>query len=360
MAAPRSRRVTIRDVAAEAGVSVSTVSNWLGGRTRHMTAATGATVQAAADRLGYRPSMAARSLRGARSQVLGIVVPSILNPAFPAIVRGADDAAAAGGFSLFLSNIDRHGAKTTVLTRAMADRGVDGIAYAYSVPDAADAAVQAAQEAGLRIALLTPRGADHAGLAGITLDNEAAMRQAAAHLWGLGHRRIAVATNRNLTANGPHRVAGLRQALEERGGGLPAELVHDDTADLDDLAEGAETEVGRRAGLRLLTMADPPTAICAVTDSIAVGVLRAARELGLRVPADVSVLGFDDVPLARLVEPALTSFNCDLYQMGRDLIDLLISDEPAGQRVVTPSIVVRASTGPVPQAAGEKRTLSGR
>lgn len=348
MATPRARRVTIRDVAAEAGVSVSTVSNWLGGRTKHMTEATEASVQAAADRLGYRPSMAARSLRGARSQVLGIVVPSILNPSFPAIVRGADDAASAAGFSLFLSNSDRHGARTTVLTRAMADRGVDGIAYAYAVPDAYDPAVAAARESGLRIALLTPRGADLDGEAGIQLDNEAAMRQAAAHLWGLGHRRIAIATNKHLTANGPHRVAGLRQALTERGGRLDPELVHEDTADLDDLAEGAEIEVGRRAGLRLLTSAHPPTAICAVTDSIAVGLLRAAGELGLRVPQDVSVLGFDDVPLARLVEPALTSFACPLYEIGRDLIGLLVRDDPAAQTVVTPTIVVRASTGPAP------------
>ena len=328
-------------------MSVSTVSNWLGGRGKHMTAATEASVAAAADRLGFRPSMAARSLRGAPSQVLGIVVPSILNPAFPGIVRGADDAATASGFSLFLSNIDRHGEKATALTRALADRGVDGIAYAYSVADAHDPAVAAAREAGMRIALLVPRGADLDGLPGITLDNEAAMRQAAAHLWGLGHRRIAIATNQHLTSNGPHRVDGLRQALAERGGRLDDELVHVDPTELDDHAEDAETEVGRRAGLRLLTGPRPPTAICAVTDSIAVGVLRAARELGLRVPEDVSVLGFDDLPLGRLVEPALTSFACNLYQMGKDLMTLLISERPAAETVLTPTIVVRASTGPV-------------
>lgn len=348
MAAGRPRRVTIREVALEAGVSVSTVSNWLGGRSKHMTAATEAAVAAAADRLGYRPSMAARSLRGAASQVLGIVVPSILNPSFPAIVRGAEDAAAAAGYSLFLSNIDRHGAKTTTLTRAMTDRGVDGIIYAYTVPDVSDPAVAAAREAGVGIALLTPRGADVGDLPGIALDNEAAMRQAAAHLWGLGHRRIAIATNRHLTANGPHRVDGLRAALAERGGRLDPDLVHDDTVELVGVAEGAETEVGRRAGLRLLTAAEPPTAICAVTDSIAVGVLRAARELGLRVPEDVSVVGFDDLPLARLVEPALTSFSCDLYRMGKDLAGVLLHPETAGRTVVTPSIVVRGSTGPVP------------
>jgi len=339
---------------------VSTVSNWLGGRTKHMTATTEAAVAAAADRLGFRPSMAARSLRGHSSQVLGIIVPSIMNPAFPAIVRGAEDRAAATGYSLFLSNIDRHGSKATSLTLAMVDRGVDGIVYAYAVADAHDPAVRAAREAGSRVVLLTPRGADLGGLSGITLDNEAAMRQAVAHLWGLGHRRIAIATNQHLTTNSPHRVEGLRQALEARGGQLPDDMIFIDDGDMNDLTEWSETEVGRRAGLSLLTLTERPTAICAVNDSIAVGLLRAARELGLNVPKDVSVVGFDDLPLARLVEPPLTSFAINLYQLGKDLVDCLLSpDKNSGESVVTPNLVVRASTGPA-QRGARKVTLSGR
>ncbi|HMK96457.1 MAG TPA: LacI family DNA-binding transcriptional regulator, partial [Acidimicrobiales bacterium] len=327
MSEPRLRRVTIRDVALEAGVSPSTVSNWLSRRSKHMAASTEAAVALAAEKLGYRPQVAARVLRGQSSRVLGVIVPSIMNPSFPAIVRGADDRAAADGYSLFLGNIDRHQDKAVALTQAMIDRGVDGVAFAFSVDDASQEAVVAADRSGLRTSLLVPKGAGTRGHRALVLDNEAAMRQVVGHLWGLGHRRIGVATNSHMTANAPHRVSGLAEALRARKGGLPRELVFNDTASPASFDELAELEIGRRAGLSLLTLPSPPTAICAVTDSIAVGLVRAARELGLGVPDDISVVGFGDLPASQVIEPALTTVALDLYAIGQSLVELLLEAE---------------------------------
>lgn len=344
----KPRRVTIRDVAGEAGVSVSTVSNWLRGHSKHMTPRTESAVAAAVERLQFRPSVAARTLRGKPSRVLGIIVPSIMNPAFPALVRGAEDRAAASGYNLFLCNMDRNPDKAAELSQAMLDHGVDGLAFVYTVPAAFRAA-------GVPVAALMADGTEIDGLRAILMDNHGAMRQAAGHLWGLGHRRIGVATSAYLTTNGPHRVAALAAALADRGGELPDDLVHCDPVEPSPSDELAEVEVGRRAGLHLLSRPDRPTAICAVTDAIAIGVVRAAKELGLQVPRDVSVTGHDDLPLARIVEPPLTTLAVDLYWLGGQLVELLLtSTPPAEPSRVQPVLRPRISTGPAPGTAATR------
>lgn len=351
MARQSNGRVTIRDVSAAAGVSVSTVSNWLAERHDRMTPETRRAIAEAAARLGYQPSAAARTLRGQPTHLLGIIVPSIVAPSIPAIVNGLEEAARASGHALFVSNIGRHWELAEQSARAMIARGVEGIAFAFAVDDANTPAVRAAREAGLSVALLLPRGADLDGTAGLLLDNEAAMRQAAEHLWSHGHRRIGLAINPHATSNAVHRREGLRAALRERGGDLPDELIYEDGTDVAELDEWSDTEVGRRAAIHLCVMQDRPTAICAVTDTVAIGVLRGARELKLRVPEDLSVIGFDDLPVGQWVTPTLTTLSIDRNRLGRDLAALIIAGGEPREKVVVPTLVVRESSTVAPQPA---------
>jgi len=355
------RRVTIRDVAREAGVSIATVSNWLNGRTVGISPATAQLVAATAKELGYRPSSLARGLRGSATRVLGLIVPSVANPSMPEIVRGAEDRAREAGYSLFLSNIDRHWEKALEFTLVMLDHGVGGVGYVFSVNRPDHPAPEAARAAGARVAFLLPFDVANVTPEAVTLDNEGAMRQVARHLWNLGHRRIAFAMTSLGTANGPHRLAGLRAAWEERGGSLDDEMVYVHEIPSGYLTEEGEIEAGRRAAMVLLSRRDPPTAIVAVNDMLAVGVLRGARELSLQVPQDVSVVGFDDLAVSRIAQPTLTTLSLPRNQLGRELVDLLIGETPTSiRKAEVPALVTRESTGPAPAVAEPIRITAKR
>ncbi len=343
------RRVTIRDVARTAGVSVATVSNWLNGRQVGISPATAQLVERTAKELGYRPSSLARGLRGTSTRVIGLVVPSVANPSMPEIVRGAEDRAREAGYSLFLSNIDRHWDRAYESTLVMLDHGVAGVGYVFSVGQTDHPAPEAARAAGARVAFLLPHDAATRTPEAVTVDNEGAMRQVARHLWNLGHHRIAFTMTSLGTANGPHRLAGLQAAWEKLGGSIEADLIHVQEVASGYLTEEGEIEAGRRAAMVLLSRVEAPTVIVAVNDMMAVGILRGARELSVRVPADVSVVGFDDLAVARIVQPSLTTLSLRRDLLGRALIDLLIGDPPtAVRRPEVPALVARESTGPAP------------
>jgi LacI family transcriptional regulator len=345
---PDVRRVTIKDVARDAGVSVSTVSNWLSGRTYGVSPATRIRVEASATRLGYRPSALARGLRGMSTRVIGLIVPSITNAAIPSVVRGAEDQASALGYSLFLTNVDRHWDRVGAQALAMVDRGVEGVGFVFTAPSVGAPPVVAVEQAGARSALLLP--ADDVVPANvIALDNEAGMRQVVDHLWSLGHRHFGFATNARVTVLGPSELAGLRAALGARGASLsPDDVVEDPMREGPD--DWDEIESGRRAGLVLLSRKDRPTAICAVNDLLAVGVLLAARDLGIPVPAELSIVGYAALNVTRVTSPPITSVRHPFYRMGELLASLLIKGHDGEGTRIVPTLEVRESTARAPGA----------
>jgi LacI family transcriptional regulator len=343
---PDVRRVTIKDVARDAGVSVSTVSNWLSGRASGISPATRARVEASVNRLGYRPSALARGLRGKSTRVIGLIVPSITNAAIPPIVRGAEDQASALGYSLFLTNVDRHWDRVEAQGLAMVDRGVEGVGFVFTAPTADASAVAAVERAGARAALLLPAdGVIPPNV--IALDNDAGLRQVVDHLWSLGHRRFGFVTNARVTVLGPSELAGLQAAIAAHGGTMHGDdVVEDPMREVAD--EWGEIESGRRAGLTLLSRPRRPTAVCAVNDLLAVGVLLAARDLGIAVPAQLSIVGYAALNLTRVTSPAITSVRHPFYRMGELIAGFLIEGHTGEGIRITPTLEVRESTAKAP------------
>jgi DNA-binding LacI/PurR family transcriptional regulator len=278
--------------------------------------------------------------------VIGLNVPSITNAAIPPIVRGAEDRASALGYSLFLTNVDRHWDRVEAQGLAMVDRGVEGVGFVFTAPSADAAAVAAVERAGARAALLLP-AADVIPGNVIALDNQAGLRQVVDHLWALGHRHFGFATNARVTVLGPSELGALRDAVATRGGILSADdIVEDPMREQSD--DWGEIESGRRAGLTLLSRADRPTAVCAVNDLLAVGVLLAARDLGIAVPGQLSIVGYAALNLTRVTSPAITSVRHPFYRMGELIASFLIDGHTGDGIRIVPTLEVRESTGAAP------------
>lgn len=338
----RQRPVTIRDVAQRAGVSTATVSRVLAG-IGNPKPETAAAVVVAADELDYRPSGVARSLRMRRTRTFGLIVTDIQNPFFPELVRATDDAARARGYSILLGSAAYDEGRSTHYLDLMVDRRVDGVIIASSqisdeswrwlLASPVPAVVVNAEPTGLPVHV-------------ITSDNEGGAMLAVEHLLGLGHRRIAyVQGSPTYTAAIP-RVRGFLRACGEAGldpGATPVLLG-------DGLVEG-----GERAVATLLSGDHVPTAIACYNDLTAIGVLRALRAASRHVPADVSVIGCDDIAAASWLSPTLTTVEQQKSEMGRLAVEHLAATIEDPDHASPPETVrlpmvlrVRESTGRAP------------
>jgi len=339
---------TIADVARRAGVSTATVSRVLSGVGR-ASPATHARVEAAARDLGFRPSDVARSLKRRSTLTFGLIVTDIENPYFPQLVKAVEDAAIGEGYAILLCNADENPEREASYLDLLVERRVDGLIVAASTIGSRQGEWLA--NAPLP-AVLVNTAAPGSGLPTIMSDNRGGGEAAARHLLELGHRRFGylMPPPRNLDA--PDRLAGVRDALVAAGLAALA------------IGNGAPTVTGGEAAMTaLLALAPRPTAVVAYNDLMAIGAMRAVRSGGLRVPDDVSLVGFDDVAFAAYAEPALTTLRQETAEMGRWAVATLTArirarrgegetdaSAPAvGERRVVPvQLVIRASTGPAP------------
>lgn len=332
-------RATIRDVAHEAGVSVATVSRVLNG-SGPARAETRRRVVAAADKLHYAPNGAARSLVTRRTRALGVLLPDLYGEFFSELIRGIDEAAQEGGYHLLVSISHNHRRELRAALRAMHGR-VDGCLLMS--PGADPGAVLSHLPRSLPVALVNSR-ADSTACACITVDNFGGARAMTRRLLTDGHRSVAFIRGPDGNADAEERLRGYRGALEERG--LDPDLHREAPGDFTESS-------GQRAANRLLETRPRPTAVFAANDSMAIGALCALREAGLRVPEDVSLAGFDDIPIARYVSPPLSSVHVPIRSLGaaavRCVVRALEEDEPPrGRHETLPTeVVLRRSTGPV-------------
>ena len=326
--------VTIKDVAREANVSVATVSRALNGQ-HNVAEAVRRRIQDVAQRLRYTPHHAARSLSSRRTRTVGVVLPEVYGEFFSELVYGIDQVAREHGLHLLVSSYHGDPREQGDALRSMRGR-VDGL-LVMSPYDDADGHLADAL-AGLPDAVLI--GSQH-GLPGqrrIGIDNHAGARAMVAHLASLGHRRIAFVSGPPGNHEAAERLRGYRDALAALLPDAQAEVLQGDFREAS----------GERAGRALLAAASLPDAVFAANDTMALGCLSAFNAAGLKVPADIAVAGFDDIPLARYVPPGLTTMRVDIAALGADAMRRLLApdeEQPAGDALRQPQLVVRASCG---------------
>jgi LacI family transcriptional regulator len=333
---PRSR-VTIRDVAAQAGVSVATVSKVLNQR-YGVAAATLERVQAVIEELGYEASLVAQSLRNHRTNVIGILVAD-LEPFSTELLKGAADAIRGSGFELVVYSAggrsdDQAGWEKRYVSR-LSGTLVDGALLVTP-------AVQLDAQPGTPVVAVDPHTGP-ATLPTIDADSLRGALLATEHLLSLGHRRIALLTGRPDLRSAQLRETGYRRALANADVQVDESLIR---------LGAYDAEISRRSAHELLTRTDRPTAVFAANDVSAIATVEAASALGLRVPEDLSVVGFDNIPESALCTPPLTTVDQPIREMGRRAIMLLIrliNGEEPGETHLTldTSLVVRRSTLPV-------------
>jgi DNA-binding LacI/PurR family transcriptional regulator len=330
---------TIKDVSRLAGVSQSTVSRVLSGgySVVPITPETRERVLRAAQELRYRPHPLARGLRGAGTALLGLIVRDIADPFFTAMLKVIAIEARRRGYNLVLGDACSSAEEAQALTQVLEVRHCEAILL---VGDVVDEPRLLADLSGSDLTVVALcQGARAPGLSTVNADGEAGARLALEHLFALGHRRIALLDAGWIGDVQPRRLA-YRAFVREYGLRVPATYQQVATND----ASGGEAGCAR-----LLELSEPPTAIFATTDVLAIGALKAVHSTGMRVPHDVSLVGFDDIPFAAYTVPPLTTVRQPMEAMARLAIELALrgaADQlPAAEtHWLTPQLVVRNST----------------
>lgn len=347
-------RVTIQDVAATARVSPSTVSNFLNGRLERMVPATRERIEAAIADLDYRPNPAARQLRTGRTETIGLIVPSVANPFWGAFAHQLEIAALAAGRSVLLCNSERDADRERRYVEELWQNGVRGIVLCSSLPSLDHLSDLIAR--GLQLVtfdrLAQPE--DPASVVSIGIDNVAGGFAAASHLIDLGHRRLSYVSGSRRSVNRTGRYLGFCKALESAGLDV-ATMPNWPSLGAAAYGDVEPADLGRRAVRELFSgEQEPPTGIVALNDMTALGVCRGLRDLGLAVGTQVSVVGFDDIVLADLYDPPLTTIRQPIAQMAKLSVAAAASRaggvvEEVGRSVLLrPELIIRASTAPPP------------
>ncbi|WP_028447140.1 LacI family DNA-binding transcriptional regulator [Chitinimonas koreensis] len=345
-------QATLIDVAKRAGVSLVTASRALNG-TGAVAEKTLAKVQTAAAELGYSPNLTARVLKGGRSNVLGLTVSYLQSPFVAEVVNAVSETVERLGLDLIIYNTtSRLGTPARVNIGRLLGGLCDGLLLV--LPGAVDGAIKQFEQGRLPVVLFN-YWFDDTSLPTVRGDNYHGARAAIRHLVELGHRRIAFIGGSSFSGQSQQRQLGYSHALADAG--LPV----DPGLQID----GDFTQVcGFQAVRQLLALAEPPSAIFAANDQMAFGAMDALKARGLRIPEDISVIGFDDIPAASAVYPQLTTVRQPLQEMTDAAIRLLqarIEGQPMeSQRLEFPStLVIRASTGPAPGFAATAPMASG-
>lgn len=329
--------VTIREVARAAGVSVATVSRVVNG-TGPVKDETRRRVEGEVSRLSYAPNAAARSLITNRTSTIGVVLPDIWGEYFSEVIRGIDFSARQSGYHVLVSSSHSDMAETGDVLRAMHGR-VDGVVV--MTPNVPPRALDACLPAALPAVFLNSVSGG-TGRPTVGVDNRGGARAMVAHLLALGHRRIALVNGPASNSDATERRRGCGDAV--RAAGLPPGAVVEVAGDFGE-------ESGEAAGKAIARLSPRPTAVFAANDSMAIGVLIALRSAGVRVPAEIAVAGFDDIPIARFASPPLSTVRQDLRNLGERALARLLAEisgegaSHAAREVLPFRLVLRESTG---------------
>jgi LacI family transcriptional regulator len=332
------RASTIEDIALRIGVSKSTVSRGLAGSSR-ISAETRRRILSAAKSLHYEPNYLARSLSKRRTLAIGVILEDIMNPFFTEVAKGIQTALAARGYTMLLTSSGYVPQAELELTRTLLRYKVDGVLITPVAADSESIGLLRARH--IPFFMLNEKTLDRE-VNWIDSDNLAGGALAAGHLLGLGHRRFLVLRNRALHGT-RDRFEGLRGALEGNGLSLSDQVVLDGAVSRQDGADLVASFLagdGRR---------DMPSAVVACNDAVAIGAMESLFAHGIRVPEDVSVIGYDDIYMDAFIRVPLTTVHQAKFRMGQiaacGLLAALDGSEPAGGRqvMITPRLVIRES-----------------
>jgi LacI family transcriptional regulator len=330
--------VNIRDVAKRAGVAPATVSRCIN-NSGYCSPETRARVEATIADLGFVPNRLAGGLRSKRTHTLALILPDITNPFFTTIARGVEDVASGRGYTVIFCNTDESVSKEKMYVQVLLEKRVDGILLipALNGLDSADLFRKQSIPSVVLDRRLPELMTDV-----VRCDSEGGAYQLTQLLLSLGHREITILDGPKNVPTSEDRLAGYRRALSEAG--IPINSIREYYGAFNE-------ESGFEMTHKALAEAHKPTALFAANNFIAFGALKALRELGLDVPEDIAVVGFDDLPSALVTFPFLTVAVQPAYEMGRRAIEILLKKLDEGpsdqyQEVVLPAeIVIRQSSG---------------
>ena len=346
-----AKQVTIREVARLAGVSVSTASRALNNPDYPVDARLRQKVREAADKLDYVPNVMAQALRRERCRDIGVIIPNVSNPFYLQTMLGINDVLAQQSYQMLLCNTMRNAEQEQRYLRQLYERQTKGVIIS-TVGESSDAIRDYARR-GMKFVLLDqlPDGVESPG---IHFDSRMGARIGVEHLIAQGHRRIAFATMPMTRWTRIEMHKGYRDAHLMNGLPYDAALVYESGSDQLDLADDPELLAGRDIASRFLQDGRPATAIMCNNDMVAIGVIQTLLKNGVRVPQDVSVMGFDDIPFAAAFLPALTTIHCPAAETGRlaalmmlDILNNNANNSMAVSMNLTPSLVVRDSVAAV-------------
>ena len=334
--------ITIKDIAKRAGVSHSTVSRAL--RVNHLVASeTAKRIRQVAQEMGYRPSAVARSLKTNRTQVLGVIVSSISDPFFSEILNGIEVSAQARGYSLFIAASQHDPVKERQIVQTMMEQRTDGVIICSSSfsPEHGRQLLSY----GFPVVVVNHQGSESFNYS-IYHDDVDGSSQITQHLISLGHKRIAYLGNAQSGRTTQDRLHGFLDAMEKANLPVPGSYIHH--------VEGGEPSLGAESVDYFARLTPRPTAIVCFNDMLAIGVLKGCEQAGLKIPADISVTGFDNITYSAFTTPCLTTFDQPKLSIGQEaaqlLLDLLqaenglIPDTP-NVKVLQGKLLVRGSTG---------------
>lgn len=335
--------VTIRDVARVANVHPGTVSRALNPVTRGLVnSETAERVLRVAEELDYRPNPIARGLKTNRSYTIGVLIPDITNPLFPPILRGIEDRLDDAGYTALIVNTDNDADRERTHLEAMHTRQVDGFISATARLDREVLAEVAARGTPL---VLVNRSFEDGSVPAVAVNDRQGIQLAVEHVAGLGHGRIGHIAGPQNTSTGHRRYLGFLEAIGGAGLQAPEDKIN--------FSSWFSEEEGRRVCGELLDAGRNVTAIVAANDLLAIGCYDALEARGLRCPEDVSIVGFNDMPLVDHLRPPLTTVRVPQREIGNVAAELLLerlSEGPETPReiLLEPTLVIRGSTAPPP------------
>lgn len=329
------RPVTLRDVAEAAGVSISTASRVLDDRTPSSKTTTAQRVRKAAEVLGYRRNAFASGLRRGATTTIGVLVPRLTDPVMALMFQALEKEARSHGYFAVVATSGDDPEDERRATETLLDRNVDGLVLATARLDDELPASLRAREIPHVLALRTDRVSPSA-----IGEDETGGYLAARHLIDLGHRDIAIVTGPSFTSSARDRLKGAQRAFAEAGLALDDSRIH---------SVGYGLDAGTTAGHELFRSATHPTAVFAANDNLAIGVLGVAQSLGFEPARDISIVGYNDIPLVSRLPVPLTTVRTPFDQIAAQAMNLLLSPGAAKDPVqrVLPTLIPRASTAPL-------------